>query len=133
MIDHTGDIGIEVQGKTLPELFRNAAYAFFDIILGKAKVKSTLEETISVSGNDYEQLLVNWLSEFLYLFETKKLIFSNIQVKKLDGKRIEAVAAGEVYNPQTHSIKTEVKAVTYHGLKIEKKGSIYSTVIIFDI
>ncbi len=132
-IAHAADLGIEVYGKTLPELFQNAAFAFFDILLYKGKVSAKLGEKISVSADDTEQLLVVWLSEFLYLFDTKRFLVSRIEIKKFQDNCLEAWAEGEIFNAQKHSIKTEVKAVTYHGLKIEKKGSVYSTVIIFDI
>lgn len=133
MIDHTGDVGIKVYGSSLPELFKNAAAAFLDILLAKGKITPRLEEKIFVSAGDTEQLLVTWLSELLYLFDTKRLLFSNIEFEEFGDNQIRAVARGELFDPKKHRLKTEIKAVTYHGLKIEKKNSIYSTLVIFDI
>ena len=133
-IDHTGDVGIKVYGKTLPELFSNAAYAFFDIMIKSLKrIEVKLEKEISLSANDSEQLLVQWLSEFLYLYETKGLIFKEFELRELREKGLEAVARGEIFDPKRHRIQTAIKAVTYHGLKIEKKGSLFQTLIIFDL
>jgi SHS2 domain-containing protein len=132
-IDHTGDVGIKVYGKSLPELFQNAAHGLFDIILKKPKIQGLHAEKISVTANDVEQLLVTWLSEFLYLFDTKRLVFGKIAIDKFEETAVEATAEGEIFDPKKHVIQTEIKAVTYHGLKIGKKGSLYTTLVIFDI
>lgn len=66
LIDHTADLGIDVFGSTLPELFTNAAFAMFDIITDLSRVDNTIEYNLEVSGIDKEQLLVNWLTELLY-------------------------------------------------------------------
>ncbi len=133
VIDHTSDVGIKIYGAGLPELFKNSAAAFLNILLAKGKIETRLEERITVSASDTEQLLVIWLSELLYLFDTKKLLFNNIEIEEFSDTQIQAVARGELFDPKKHRLKTEIKAVTYHGLKIEKKGSLYSTVVIFDI
>lgn len=73
-IDHTGDVGIKVYGKTLPDLFSNAAFAFFDTLTDASRIQTRLEERISLTAHDTEQLLVQWLSEFLYLFDTRRLL-----------------------------------------------------------
>jgi len=77
LIDHTADIGIDVVGATLRELFTNAAFALFDIITDLSKVECTAEYNIKISGIDREQLLVNWLTELLYLHDVKNLLFKN--------------------------------------------------------
>ena len=133
MIDHTGDIAIEVYGRTLAELFRNAAFGYFDIITDTRKIKPKLEERISLAAGDTEALLVSWLSELLYLFDAKRVLFSEFTLKRVTEKSLEASIRGEAFDPKRHLIQTEVKAVTYHGMKIEKKGAVYSTVIVFDI
>lgn len=133
IIEHTGDLGVKVAGFTLPELFQNAALAFFNILTRPSKIEPKLEEKISVTANDAEQLLVAWLSEFLYLYETRRLLFREFEIQKLTAGTLEAAVRGEIYDPKRHPIKTEIKAVTYHGLRIEKKNSFYSTLIIFDL
>lgn len=133
MIDHTADIAVEVYGETLAALFANSAAALFDIILGDSKIEPHVAEAVRVSANDQEQLLVTWLSEFIYLFDTKRLVFSKFDLDRLTDTRLEGTAAGEAFDPMRHRIHTEIKAVTYHGLKIEKKGPLYTTAIVFDI
>lgn len=133
MIDHTGDIGVEVYGEDLPALFRHAANALFDIILGDSKIETRHEERVAVSANDQEQLLVTWLSELLYLFDTKRVVLTSFEFERLTETQLEGKVEGEFFDPARHRIETEIKAVTYHGLKIEKKGPLYTTVIVFDV
>lgn len=133
MIEHTGDLGVKVAGKSLPEMFQNAALAFFDILTHPSKIEAKLEEKISVTGGDPEQLLVAWLSEFLYLYDTRRLLFREFEIQQFADHSLVASARGEIYDPRKHRIKTEIKAVTYHGLRIEKKRALYTTLIIFDL
>lgn len=133
VIDHTSDIGVRIYGHNLPELFINSTDAFFSLLLAKGKIETRLEEKITVSAHDEEQLLVAWLSEFLYLFDTRKLLFNSVEIETFSDTHIQAVARGEIFDPKRHRLKSEIKAVTYHGLKIEKKRSLYSTIVIFDI
>jgi len=132
-ISHTSDAGIRIYGADLPELFKNGAAAFLSLLLAKGKVEPRLEEKIFVTAGDPEQLLVTWLSELLYLFDTKQLLFNVIEIEEFSETQIRAVARGELFNPKKHQLKTQIKAVTYHGLKIENKRSLYSTIVIFDI
>lgn len=133
LIDHTADIGIDVFGATLQEIFANAAFALFDIITDLSKVEGTIEYTISISGIDKEQLLVNWLSELLYLHEVKNLIFKDFYVADVQDTQLNASARGEIFAEDKHVIKTEIKAVTYHCLSIVQEDHQWKARIIFDI
>ena len=82
---------------------------------------------------DIETLLVSWLQELLYLLDTESLVFGRFQVK-LDNLSLEAVAWGDVFDPNLHTMKTEIKAVTYHQLEVTKKNDQgWETQVIFDI
>ncbi|GAN32827.1 MAG: archease [Candidatus Brocadia sp. AMX2] len=133
LIDHTADIGIDVFGATLQEIFANAAFALFDIITDLSKVEGTIEYTISISGIDKEQLLVNWLSELLYLHEVKNLLFKDFYVADVQDTQLNASARGEIFAEDKHVIKTEIKAVTYHCLSIVQEDHQWKARIIFDI
>lgn len=133
LIDHTADIGIDVFGATLQEIFANAAFALFDIITDLSKVEGTIEYTISISGIDKEQLLVNWLSELLYLHEVKNLLFKDFYVADVQDTQLNASARGEIFAEDKHVIKTEIKAVTYHCSSIVQEDHQWKARIIFDI
>ncbi|MDZ7261104.1 MAG: archease [candidate division KSB1 bacterium] len=132
-IEHTADLGIRVYGDSLKELFINAAYALFDTITDINSVKPSLAETVEIVAGDREELLVNWLSELNYLFFTEEMIFSKFDIEKLGDRYLKATARGEKLDPKRHEIFKEIKAVTYHELKIEQKKGRWEAQVIFDI
>ncbi|RPJ16772.1 MAG: archease, partial [Desulfobacteraceae bacterium] len=74
IIDHTADFGIEVRGADLKELFENAAYAMFDVITDTEDLNALSEISVNVTGEDWPELMVNWLRELLYLWTGKGLL-----------------------------------------------------------
>jgi SHS2 domain-containing protein len=131
--DHTGDQGIRVFGKTLPDLFRHAAEALFHVITDPKTIRSKESRTITLEGHDVEELLINWLNEFIYLFETQGLLFSDFDFLSLDAQALEATVRGEPYDESRHPIETTVKSATHHQLKILKEKGIWKAQIILDL
>lgn len=132
-LDHTGDVRIKVFGNSIPDLFINAAYALFDTITDVDKIESQIAEAIEVSGIDKEELLVNWLSELNYLFVTESKIFNKFEIEYFRDNELSATVLGEKFNTHKHTFHTEIKAVTFHDLLIEKVGKHWETKIVFDI
>ncbi len=132
-IDHTADIGIEIFGTTLEELFSNAAFALFDIITDISSVACATELKLTVTGIDREQLLVDWLSELLYLHDVKNLLFREFHVIAVSDTQITATVRGEAFAEDRHAMKTEIKAVTHHGLFIVREGNSWRARVIFDL
>lgn len=133
IIPHTADIGIRAYGKDLKELFKNAACGMFDIIADIDGLKSSLSLPIEVSAPNKEELLVAWLGELLYHFYTKQIIFFDFQIEKIDEGSIKATAFGRHVGQNRNRLKTEIKAVTYHELKIEQKENTFTANLIFDV
>ena len=133
LVDHTADVGIKAYGKNLSEAFENAAKAMFDIITDKSEIESIGQYDINLEAPDLEQLLVDFLSELLFLNSAKNLVFGFFKVD-LDNKNISLSAHvfGEKYNISKHKIGTEIKAVTYHMLEVRDKQPFHVQVI-FDI
>jgi SHS2 domain-containing protein len=86
---------------------------------------------IKQKAQDLEELFVNWLNELLSLSSTKELIFSDFKINKLDKNNLEAEAEGE--DIKNYKVNMEVKAATYHQLKIEDKGDFWQAEVIFDV
>ena len=132
-LEHVGDIRIKVFGDTKKDLFINAGFALFDIMIAGDFSKNDIVETINLNGIDKEELLVNWLSELNYLFITESKIFSKFEIQRLADTELTATVLGEKFNPHQHKIKNEIKAVTFHDLEIIEKGKHWETKIVFDI
>ena len=131
-IDHTADIGIVVRGEDLPSLFNNAALAFFDILSGLENIDDKETVNIEVEASDLEELMVNWLGELLYLFDSDGWLFRDFQLE-LENTRIVATARGERFNPDKHEIRYYIKAVTYHMLELKQVNDHWIAKVIFDI
>ncbi|RLF28277.1 MAG: archease [Thermoplasmata archaeon] len=133
IIEHTADVGIKAYGETLSEAFENAAKGMFDIITDSSEVESIGQYDIELDAEDLEQLLVDWLSELLFLNTSQNLVFGFFKVT-VDDKRnhLSAHVFGEKYNTSKHRIGAEIKAVTYHMLKVRNKKP-YEVQVLFDI
>ena len=133
IIDHTADIGIKAYGKDLKELFANAASGCFEILadLKDVRIKESLR--IELEAPNIEELFLSWLSELLYQYNSKKIIFKEFSIDKLTNKEIFALAQGEELDLHRHRLKTEIKAVTYHQLKVRKVKDSWVGEVIFDV
>lgn len=133
LLEHTADFGMRVWGKTLDELFINAAIGMYELIADISTVIPRESVAIEIEADDRDQLLRDWLSELLYYFNGKGMLFSEFKIDKIDNKYIKSEAKGESIDEKKHQLLHEVKAVTFHRLKIEKKKGLLTTEIIFDV
>ena len=134
IIEHTADIGISVTSSGLKGLFRDAAIAMFDIIAHKKAGAAIAEKQtlgIKLFSDDIDELFINWLNELLSLSATRGLIFEKLKIIRLTENEIEAQAYGS--GSEAFRLKKEIKAATYHGLRIKKKGNRFYAEVIFDI
>jgi SHS2 domain-containing protein len=131
-INHTADVGIRVEAPTLEDLFETAGLAFTELVTSAKSLDCSVERRFKLEEDDIETLLVSWLQELLYLLDTEELVFARFQVK-LHALSLEATAWGEVFDPDRHTIKTEIKAVTYHQLEVAKSDQGWQAQFIFDI
>ncbi|MEM4679195.1 MAG: archease, partial [Candidatus Jordarchaeales archaeon] len=79
-LEHTADVKIEAEGKTLEEAFEEAARGLYELMTDISKVTPVVEKKIEVEGSDLENLLYNWLEEFIYLTDSERLVFSDFKV-----------------------------------------------------
>lgn len=133
LLDHTADTGIIVYADSLQSLFETAGEALFYIITDLKKVKPRIERRIEVKTKPLERLMVDWLSDLLYLYDVEHLLFKEFKVESLDEDGLKAKVKGEVYQEGTHIIKTGVKAVTYHQIEVCKENKGWRARVIFDL
>lgn len=133
IIDHTADTGIAVSAADGRSLFENAAFALFDLLTDLDRVVGTETLNLTVAGQDWPDLMVNWLRELLYLWVGREFLVKAVRVHGLDEYRLSATLAVERFDPERHVIKTEIKAVTYHQLAVASGPDGWQAQIIFDI
>ena len=136
-LEHTADIKFLAYGKTLEEVFENAALAMFNVMIDTGKVSGETAREVFLKSPDLESLLVDWLSELLYLFEVDEIVFRKFQVEEIREEEgeysITARASGEKFYPESHPFETEIKAVTYNQLEIEKTADGWKAQVVVDI
>ena len=120
VLEHTADIGFEAFGSTVEEVFSNAARALIDLMVDLESIAPREEVAIQVQGPDPANLLVNWLSEVLYLYDTDGWLFRDFKIRRLEGGSLSALAQGEKFDRARHQTKLLVKAITYHQLALEQ-------------
>ncbi len=133
--DHTADLGLRVHAGDLSELFRSAAEGLFGIIMANPEaIRPRQSERIAISAEDPEDLLVAWLSELLFLCETKHRLYGEFDVSiQEDGKSLTATIQGEPIDRERHILDHEVKAVTRHELSVRREGLGWVAEVIVDI
>lgn len=141
IIPHTADLKIRVYGKTLPDLYRNAMVGMFQSLKpiapdctyqGQRLVcqKLSVERPFGVDSPDQEALLVDFLSQALYLSDVHNEIYLDVDFSEFGPKDLMGVFKGV---PITGMEESEIKAVTYHDLAIVQKNGLWQTDIVFDI
>ncbi len=132
VIDHTADVGIRAYGENMSQAFANAAGALFSLIAELDSIEEFLHRDIELIATDQESLLVEWLNELIYLFDTENIIFRRFDITGLTDTRLRARGFGEMVDSSKHRLKTGVKAATYHMLRVEKNDGCQVQVL-FDI
>ena len=132
-LSHTGDLGMVAYGQDLPELFAHAAWAMFDLMSDATTIQPQHTVTLSVNAVDLEDLLVRWLSELLYLYDTRRLLCCSFHCTLLEPTHLTATVAGEPLDPDRHPIDTEIKAVTYHQIAVAQVEGRWQARVIFDL
>ena len=132
-IEHTADIGIEVEADTLGELFEGTAAAMFSLMVDPDTVRQTVERELSLEAGDLEELLFMWLNELLFIMYAEGLLFSVFDMKDVGDSRLLATASGEKIDLERHKILEEIKAATYHEMTVERQDPGWKSRVIFDV
>jgi SHS2 domain-containing protein len=131
--EHTADVGLRVWADRLDDLFAEAGRGFLSLLVENAESVVEAQETrITVEADRAEDLLLDWLTELLYRFETDHLLLAGFDVKLCD-HRLEARCRGETLDWKRHRLQNEIKAVTYHNLRVEQRDGGWLAEVIFDI
>jgi protein archease len=136
-LEHTADILIAAHGQNTEEAFENAALAMFEVMTDSAKVNPTQEDSLEVEAEDEYALLYNWLEALLVKFEVNGMLYSKFKIDTIqdtsENFKLNATIWGEKFNPEKHTQKVAVKAVTYHRMEIIKEIDKVTLEFILDI
>lgn len=133
IFDHEADIGVEIYGDSMEELFRNAAHALFSLMVEeKENIKGgeNLERQIEVKKNG--ELLISFLNELLFLWETQRMVLKDLLLE-MESEGLKATLLGKKFDPEIHLVKKEIKAATYHNFEIKKTENGYVAKVVFDV
>jgi SHS2 domain-containing protein len=133
VLDHTADTGFRAWGATAAELFENSARAMMAIAADTSAAGTKEEKIVSIEGEDYESLLVNWLGEIVYLFDTNDFAPKEFHVAEITPTRLKARLLGEPRDPQRHPWTLIIKAVTYYELRVEQRNGRWESQVFLDI
>lgn len=133
----TADMCFRAFGASLEEAFANAGFAVFDIISDASQIKPKLVEEIKVESEDLQALLFDFLSELLYLQDTKRLLFSEFDVKiekpKIKTRKYKLTAKARGQEMDGVELRNQVKAITYHLMEIKEEKGLWTIQVILDL
>ncbi len=140
-LDHPADVYIKAYGASLPELYENAGLALFETMTDTTLVEPLKKFSIEAEGFDLENLLYRWLEELLYIYYSHNVMCSRVIVERIEITRredcfmytIRGACYGEEFDPGKHEARVEVKAVTYHLMKIIKDEEGWKAYFVLDI
>ena len=135
--DHTADLGVRVWGRTLEDLFLNAAAALYEALGTFAPLTDSSGDsrrTVDLRADTLEDLLHDWLSELLYDFETHHYLYGEMKILELTPRQLSATLLGNTVDLTRSHTRQEIKAVTYHELAVERlHDGPWQATLVFDV
>jgi len=140
-LEHTADVYILAYGENIIELLENAGIALFETMTDTNKINKRIYRDIEAHGIDLENLLYRWLEELLTIYYSENIMCSEIRVNKFVVSRenneidyfVKGLCMGEEFDPERHEAKVEVKAITYHLMKIIREENGWKAYFVLDI
>ncbi|MBD3160944.1 MAG: archease [Candidatus Eisenbacteria bacterium] len=137
-VEHTADVGLRIWAPTREGLFERAAAGMASLLVDPASVEPVEEREVAVGAADVEEALVSWLQEILYLYEVQRFVPARFRLERADAGGVHGWVVGERFDPSRHETRADIKAVTYHDLRIERSETEdgrerWRTTVIFDI
>lgn len=137
VIDISGDVGIRAYGDCVEEALVSAGVGLYSLITDVSKIGGHLTRDVAIEAESLEELVVRYLNELVYLFDTHGLTGRKIDVLRYEegagGIRAAFRISGEEFNPSRHERGLLVKAATYHNVTCEQVGGRWRLEVMFDI
>jgi len=136
LFEHEADVGIRGYGASVEEAFENGAKAMFSVMVDLEKVEAKRGVEVRCEAEDLEGLFVEWLNQLLAKKDIEEMTYSKFKVTiqgRDNSHNLKGLALGEELNPSKHGAKTEVKAATYHMLKVTQEGDLFIAQCVVDV
>jgi len=131
-LDHTADVGIRARGDSLPELLAACAEGMFAILVEAGEAREELAAEIALEADDAEELVHTWLRKLLFRFSAEGFLPHRFEIEASE-THLRARCHGERFDPGRHRGGTEIKAVTYHGFRVERTPDGWLADVLFDV
>ncbi len=131
----SADIGMTVTGESLHDLFADSAIGLTEIMVELETLNESRSIEINISADDLEELYHDWLSEIIFYKDAERFLLKKVAIEMFDecAYKIRAALTGETIDQDRHTLKVDVKAVTYHKFRIGKKDGNWFSEVIFDL
>lgn len=131
--EHTADVGLRVQAEQLDRLFAEAGRGLFSLLVANPEaIQPLMELRLKIAGQQLDELLFDWLDELLFRFDAEHLLLVEFDVH-IDAEGLTATVRGEPVDPKRHQLEREIKAITYHGLKVQQHAGQWLAEVIVDL
>ncbi|MCX6825852.1 MAG: archease, partial [candidate division Zixibacteria bacterium] len=131
----SADIGLVVTGHNLNELFSDAAIGLTTIMADINNLNESRQFSLKLEGENIEELFFKWLSEIIYYKDAEKFLFKRCELEFTDeyGIVLTAQVYGDTIDPQRHTLKIDIKGVTYYKFRVENSGKLWRSEVVFDL
>jgi SHS2 domain-containing protein len=126
------ELAVKVLGKSQTDLFANAAFALFDVMTDVDKIEGKERLPLEVEGLDWDDLMVNWTRELLYLYQGSGYLLREFRIREAKATVVKADVFGEKIDPDRHELKQEITAIAYHQGRMQKTGDQWTAQLIFE-
>jgi SHS2 domain-containing protein len=130
-LDHTADLGIEISGQGLEDLFTNIGRAIFETQIS-GTVRASKERSIDLTSDSLDDLIIEWCRELLYVFSVEGFIPKKYTIQIKD-QSLHARLRGDAFDKKRHRVRIEIKNPTYHDFSLKENKGVYKSRIIFDV
>jgi SHS2 domain-containing protein len=132
-VGHTGDMALRLWGRDPADLLRSGGLALFHVLAAGSPICDRESRALEVEGADLEELLVGWMNRLLLLFHLEDLLLCRFDPGAPVAGRVRGSVGGEALDASRHHLVREVKAVTYHGVQVEREGKWWTARVVLDL
>ncbi len=131
--NHQNELAVRITGNSQADLFVNSAVALFDVMADVEKVEVKERLPLEVEAADRDELIVNWLRELLYLYQSGGYLLKEFKITEVKDTVVKAEVCGEKADPDRHEIKQEIVTVAEHKSRMQKTGNQWIAQVIFEL